>query len=98
MSSRDHSGQYNRDSNLRTLAEDLLLTIEDRQLHRQASTYHRFAKEVAEGIASHTIQLILVAEAEQLQESELAVLRSLSGETGCPLILVGDERTLPMRE
>jgi DNA transposition AAA+ family ATPase len=98
MPSRDHSSQHNKDSTLRALAKDLLLAIEEQQPHRLASTHHRLAKRAAESIASHATQLILVDEAEQLKESGLAFLYSLSGETGLPIILVGDERILPMWE
>src|SRR5258708_27860060 len=60
--------------------------------------YHRLADKVAELIVSCDIRLIFVDEAEQLNEGGFEFLRYLFGKTGCPLILAGDGRILPMLE
>ncbi len=59
--------------------------------------YHRFADKVAELIVSCDVRLIVVDDAEQLNENGFAVLRALVAQTGRPGVLIGDEHLLRMR-
>ena len=56
--------------------------------------YHRFADKVAELIVSCDIRLIVVDDAEQLNENGFAVLHDLVAQTGRPVVLIGDEHRL----
>jgi DNA transposition AAA+ family ATPase len=58
---------------------------------------HPLVCKTARLITSNAIGLIVVDDAEQLNESGIAFLRALSAKTSCPLLLVGDEHLLRMR-
>jgi DNA transposition AAA+ family ATPase len=58
--------------------------------------YHRFADKVAEFIVSCDVRLIVVDDAEQLNENGFAVLHDLVAQTGRPVVLIGDEHLLQM--
>lgn len=84
------------DSTPKAFVEDLLLRLEDERAPRLEPNRYRLADRAADIIVSHDIQLILVDEAEQLNESGFEFLRYLFGKTGCPLVLIGDGRILRM--
>ena len=57
---------------------------------------HPLACKTARLITSNSIRLIVVDDAEQLNESSIAFLRALFAKTGCPLLLIGNEYLLRM--
>src|SRR5713226_2847623 len=84
------------DSTPRAFVEDLLLRLGAQRPPRLETNRYRLADRAAELIVRYDIRLIFVDEAEQLNEGGFKFLRYLFGKTGCPLILVGDGRILPM--
>lgn len=57
--------------------------------------FHLRETYIANIIINAGVQMILVDEAEQLNESGFASLSNLARKTGCSLILVGDGNILP---
>ena len=62
-----------------------------------ANPHHRLADKATELIVRHDIRLIVIDDAEQLNETGFAFLCALSGKTGRPLLLIGDEHRLRQR-
>ncbi len=103
LAKRSHTGspacidiRVKPDSTPKAFVEDLLLRLEAQRAPRLETNRYRLADRAAELIVSHDIRLIFVDEAEQLNEGGFEFLRYLFGKTGCPLILAGDGRILPM--
>jgi hypothetical protein len=84
------------DSTPKAFVEDLLLRLEAQRAPRLETTRYRLTDRAAELIVSHDIRLIFVDEAEQLNVGGFEFLRYIFGKTGCPIILVGDERIVSM--
>lgn len=80
----------------RAFVEDLLLRLEAIRSPRLEPNRYRLADRAAEIIVARDIGLIVVDEAEQLRADGFEFLRYIYGKSGCPLLLVGDGRLLPM--
>jgi hypothetical protein len=57
---------------------------------------HSLGGKTARLIMSNIIRLIVVDDAEQLNESSFISLSALSAKTGCPLLLIRDKHLLQM--